>query len=158
MSRVHPLGTIGEAIASVIRDARASYTPAQKVIEFDEFWQYPATKTKIDARLPGAFVQLDQGSLALVLAGAQEGTVRFRVNHVFTLADTGNYPTQGTGAIQKTLELFSANEDFDLSIDASGFEVQGCVPVEFGLVDELMDFGLGWATVTLEVTYTSSNT
>lgn len=155
MARIHPVDTIGDTIAALIRAARATYSPALKVVDYDEFWQYPATKTKLDARLPGCFIQLDEGSIAVARSGDQDGTVRYRINHVFPLADAGNYPTQGTGYIRKTLELLSASEDFDLSIDASGFEVQHCAPVEFGLSDELMEFGLAWASVTVEIVYTS---
>lgn len=155
MSRIHPVDTIGNEIATVLRAARSTYVPPQKLVEYDEFWQYPATKAKVDARLPGTFVQLQEGAIDTIQAGYQGGTVRYRINHVFPLSDDGNYPTQGTGAIRKTLEIFSADDDFDLGIDSAGFEVQGCRPVDFGLSDELMEFGLAWAFVTLEIVYTS---
>lgn len=158
MARTHPVDTIGAAIATLLRAARATYSPAQTLVEYDEFWQYSATKTKIDARLPGIFIQLDAGTVGRVQAGAQEGVVRYRINHLFKLTDVTNYPGQGTAALRKTLELLSDDDDFDLGIDAAGFELQISEPTEFGLSDELMEFGLGWAFVMIEITYTSLDT
>lgn len=160
MARTLPVDLLGDALATTLRAARASYVPAQKVVEYDEFWQYPATKATMDARLPGTFVQLDAGRLereGYDDAGALIGTVRFRVNHVFPMSNTGNLPTQGTGAIRKTLEVLSADDGFALAnwANLDGIEIQHCVPVDFGLSDELLEFELGWAFVLVEILFTA---
>lgn len=160
MARLLPVDTLGDALATTLRAARASYTPTQKVVEYDEFWQYPATKGHLDARLPATIIQLDAGQLereGYDDGGALIGNIRFRVNHIFPLSATGNLPSQGTGAIRKTLELLTADDSYALAnwSSTAGIEIRHCVPVDFGLSDELLGFELGWAFVMVEIGFTS---
>lgn len=155
-SHTVPVDAVAQAIVARILAARASFSPALKVVDFDQYWMARLAQSPDDitARLPAVFVNLDEGTDFRVDNSemAIEMGFPFSLNFVYPLMTASRINALPVG--RKLAEMFAQGEHLD-EID----ELDAALGCRFDEVDltgmgynhSLSEFNLGWFHVAIRV-------
>lgn len=148
-----PVDDIGNGIISRIAAARASFTPALKLAELDQFWNRPTNLADLAGRCPLVVAQLDTANFSWE-GGHCVQPYPWLLNYLYPLKSTNRIDP--LKAMRILAKLFTAGESLDeiseLVTAVGSGHLDDCQVKGMSLSSALEDYNVGWGLVPILVT------